>query len=93
MAGFNLPPGVSVRDIDALFEEPFCEVCCKDESDCICPECPVCGVYGDENCYSRHGLLHTQAQIDSVSRWERARMGEIEEEYLDFDWYDDENPY
>jgi len=29
-----------------------CEVCGQFEDDCVCPECLVCGGYGDPYCYS-----------------------------------------
>jgi hypothetical protein len=61
--GWDLPPGVSMRDIDP--PEGPCDVCGKSVDDCICPECPVCHSHGDPACYEKHGLVRTQAQIDS----------------------------
>jgi hypothetical protein len=53
MTGFNLPPGCTSRMIDeALGLDTPCEVCGGlPEVDCICPECPECGAWGDPACY------------------------------------------
>lgn len=42
-----------------------CDVCGQhpDENRCICPECLVCGAYGDPYCYSEHGLVRSFAQV------------------------------
>lgn len=48
--------------------EPYCEVCGEIATDCICPECPVCGVVGDPACYPAHGLELTDDQIRSKWR-------------------------
>lgn len=51
---WNLPPGVTYNIIDPP-EEP-CEVCGNYPDDCICPECPTCGLYGDPDCYKEVDL-------------------------------------
>ena len=52
--------------------EPACEVCLADLSDCICPECPVCGDAGNPDCYRTapdgHGMDRTEEQISSSIR-------------------------
>jgi len=58
--GWDLPPGVSLNDIDPP-EQP-CEVCGKYVDDCICPECTVCGTQGDPKCYTEHGMKKTTEQ-------------------------------
>jgi len=52
MFGWSLPPGVTSRMIDEAYgrEEP-CQICGLWPDDCICPECPVCGSFGDPACY------------------------------------------
>lgn len=52
--------------------EPRCQVC-GTMDDCICPECPVCGVPGEPDCYKPetdggHGLEKTEEQIQSSIR-------------------------
>lgn len=37
-------------------QDETCEVCQRDASHCVCPECPVCGAAGDVLCYADHGL-------------------------------------
>ena len=59
--GWSYPPGCSGPP-----DEPaICEVCNGDvDADrCICPECPVCGNYGDPDCYENHGMVMTFEQI------------------------------
>jgi len=51
--GWSYPPGCSGLPWD---EEGPCEVCGNVVDNCICPECPECGSYGDPNCYPSHGL-------------------------------------
>ena len=44
--------------------EGQCDVCLRGaESDCDCPECPVCGATGDPNCYDAR---HMKPMADSV---------------------------
>jgi hypothetical protein len=63
--GWSLPPGCTTLP----GEEPDgpCEVCGKAIDDCICPECPECGEIGAPDCYAHHGMVKTQAQIDSLA--------------------------
>lgn len=57
--GWDLPPGVTNRMIEAQFEEGPCEVCFRHVDDCICPECPKCGDFGNPQCYIEHGLKYS----------------------------------
>ncbi len=43
----------------SYYDEPeiACEICGKDPGDCVCPECPLCGVTGDPDCYGKFGHL------------------------------------
>jgi hypothetical protein len=83
--GWDLPPGVSMSDIDPP-EQP-CEVCGIEAGNCICPECPQCGSYGDPHCYEKHGLVRTPEQIDSRAAYETARERDrrVEPDYGDDD--------
>ncbi len=72
MAGFNLPPGCSVRDIPGNGDES-CQVCGQHEESCICPECPVCKQFGNPDCYKRkgfknHGLIMSNEQLESLTK-------------------------
>jgi len=42
---------------------PFCEVCGKDECDCL--ECPVCAVTGRPDCYTACGMLPAHDSVAS----------------------------
>ena len=58
--GWDLPPGVSMRDIDP--PESPCAVCGEFADNCICPDCPRCGCQGDPSCYERHGMTRSAEQ-------------------------------
>ena len=62
-----------------------CEVCGKSIDDCICPECPKCGGYGDPRCYQDHGLIRTAEQIAGQAALEAAmrREAAAERKWLD----------
>ncbi len=45
----------------------LCHVCGKYVTSCICPECPICGVAGNPDCYFRHAMVRTRDQIKSAS--------------------------
>lgn len=62
-SGFNMPPGVSTRDIPGNDAPEDCDVCGLDVDSCLCPECKVCGGVGDPACYTDHGLTRTPEQI------------------------------
>ena len=51
MTGWNYPPGVTGNEPYLTGDEGPCECCGHDVTDCICPECPVCGSQGDQRCY------------------------------------------
>lgn len=66
--GWSLPPGCGTLPGE---EEFACDVCGgMPEDDCICPECPVCGSYGDPYCYEQGHLEKTQEQIDQLAKKE-----------------------
>lgn len=69
MSGFNLPPGCSVNDIPG--NGPFfCEVCAAHtDTDCVCPECPECGAFGDPACYEKHGLTRSDLQKERLAHF------------------------
>jgi len=46
--GWSFPPGCTSVPGD---EPVWCEVCGGCEDDCVCPECPVCKIYGNPECY------------------------------------------
>ena len=89
--GWDYPPGCSSVPGD----EPFvCEVCggdpgldCPDQpGSCICPECEVCGEFGDPSCYhgwpegENHGLVRSDEQREQLRV-----MEEMFEEPIDSD--------
>jgi hypothetical protein len=60
--GWSLPPGCGTLP----GEEPaYCEVCGLDTDDCVCHECPVCGDFGNPECYAHHGMQLTEAQEEA----------------------------
>lgn len=64
--GWSYPPGCSGPP-----EEPaICQVCLGnvDRDECICPECPACGEFGNPDCYTNHNLVMSQEQIDQKNR-------------------------
>lgn len=97
--GWSLPPGCGILPGE---EEYPCDVCGgMPEKDCICPGCPVCGSYGNPDCYVGsgaidHGLKKTQEQIDQLAAKEEewAEQDQIEDIYLsenDPDFFSDED--
>lgn len=96
--GWSLPPGVTSRMIDEAYGvEGPCECCGKMVDDCICPECPKCGEYGNPDCYTSlgnfkapkgHGMeyndeqLAGQAELEEYYREERKREDAMYQEYL-----------
>ncbi|HEY1249100.1 MAG TPA: hypothetical protein VGE97_08945 [Nitrososphaera sp.] len=84
MTGWNMPPGCNVSDIPGYDDDGPCAVCCKDVTDCICPECQTCGEQGNPKCYSTHGLKLSREQ--AISRQEvrlhEAMLRAAEEEQL-----------
>ena len=65
--GWDYPPGCSgPPDYDVP-----CDICGEEVDDCICPECPVCGSYGDPDCYINHGMRRTEEQKFSLECNER----------------------
>jgi len=66
--GWSYPPGCSGPPDD---DYP-CLICGGSGDSCICPECPVCESYGDPECYEKHGLIRTKAQIEQREALEKA---------------------
>lgn len=58
--GWSLPPGCGTLP----GEDDYCEVCEREAGDCICPECPVCGVAGDPDCYVNGHMAKTDRSED-----------------------------
>lgn len=82
---------MTISGYDSWLEPPepdvFCEICGGnvDLDECICPECPVCGVVGDYICYKKHGLVVSDEQKENKERLikleqEQARL---EDEYFE----------
>lgn len=75
--GWSYPPGAA-NDPNAPYnqEDGACDICGNPVDSCLCPECPVCGAYGDPICYEDHGLMmsieqeHQKAQADRIAREE-----------------------
>jgi hypothetical protein len=80
--GWSYPPGAA-NDPNAPYNQTDqpCEVCGKFPDNCICPECPNCGAYGDPHCYDNHGLVRTEAQTCSYAEYEEQQRQE--QEYYD----------
>ncbi len=78
--GWSYPPGCSGTPYD---EDYPCDICGNFPENCICPECPVCGEYGNPKCYEEHGLTLTAEQIDNQA----IRLRELEEEKRDMELY------
>ena len=78
--GWDYPPGCNSVPGDEP-EEP-CEVCggFVDAStfECICPECPECGDYGNPDCYVYHSLRRTEEQKFQKEIMDREIEAEIE---------------
>jgi hypothetical protein len=70
-----------------MIEEQFgdedpCECCGHDTTDCICPECPVCGEQGNPACYALglnpkdHGLKFNKEQLIGQAKMRIASLQE-----------------
>ena len=92
MAGFNLPPGCSVRDLPGYESFP-CDVCGRYDDDCICPECFVCGAIGDMKCYRAGHLEFSQEQNESrQAAHEQAQLDAKADNAYWNDLYGDQEP-
>ena len=85
--GWSYPPGCYGLPWDDNF---FCEICgARDDSDCVCPECPECSSIGDPLCYKDHGLVRSQEQTDAYAKyleWEEGNQYDEEpEDHADWD--------
>jgi hypothetical protein len=72
--GWSYPPGCSGPPDD---DYP-CEVCGQFVDDCICPECPECGSFGDPLCYQKHGLEFSRYQRISLEYCALIELEDIE---------------
>ena len=84
--GWDLPAGVSSRDIDRLGGgNAPCDLCGVHVDACECPECPTCGTVGDVDCLKQHAMTLTAEQIKIG--WESVGRAALEEarwnEYAD----------
>jgi hypothetical protein len=79
--GWNLPPGVTY--LPGEQPEGPCEVCGQFNDKCLCPECPVCGEFGNPACYVDHGLNVTREQEAAKEAAEKAQADLVaaEEEF------------
>ncbi len=76
----NLPPGCSNADIERYFACGPCDICGGNpESDCICPECPVCSAAGDRICYISHGMIRTKEQAEKRAKYEQRLFSDRDE--------------
>lgn len=76
--GWSLPPGVSRLPGE---EDHVCEICWHGEDDCICSPCGVCGEVGRSKCCQEHGMVLTQAQIESAKKAEEFYSQKAADEY------------
>ena len=99
--GWDLPPGVSMRDIeDAMSQDYPCDVCGNPATACICPECRVCGAAGDVHCYipnrqrdgTDHGMVRTLEQQAAYRAYlERSRSSTAAAEPQPHGYVDQDN--
>ena len=65
---------------------PPCGVCGNDFDHCICPDCLMCGIAGDPECYgiTGHGLFLTIEQAESLAakedEWDNANTDILNQE-------------
>ncbi len=97
--GWDYPPGC--HSVPGDEPTPPCDICGGDveewpgESDgCICPECDICGDYGNPRCYIEHGMRRTEEQRFSLEVHKRLWAYEYWCEIMDYtdhqyDYYDD----
>lgn len=92
----NLPPGVTQRMIEAAYgEDSPCAICGLWPDDCVCPECPVCGTFGDSSCYSPStlhdcGRNHDQVMTDVQCLYNAFLLASTEEERRYDQWVDEQ---
>ena len=97
--GWSLPPGCGTLPGE---EEYPCEVCggnpenpdepgkVSETGGCICPECPVCGEFGNPDCYTDGHLQMTQAQAEQKIKFEIAMAEDADYEILPDDITDED---
>jgi hypothetical protein len=78
-----------MKNIEDQFGEGWCEVCGKDESICICPQCPVCEEYGNPKCYTDHGMTLTTEQITSKTEVEKSQKEQEERDRQEAAYWSD----
>lgn len=71
--GWSFPPGAA-GDPFAPYNQPDppCATC--GESDCECPECPICGEAGNEYCYEQGHLQYSNRQLIGRSKLKIAQL-------------------
>lgn len=74
--GWSYPPGCS----GPPEYDDNCQVCFYSVENCICPVCPKCEECGNPDCYTKHGLQKTFAQIDRQWVMDDANTAQCEAE-------------
>jgi len=64
-------------------EEIYCQVCCLEESECVCPEC-WCGQVGNSWCYVEHGMRLDEVQKFWREAYDRAVWEAVRESLLEY---------
>ena len=78
---WNSIPGYDQwKTAEPYYEEGPCECCGKPVDDCICPECSVCGQYGNPKCYKEHGLKYSAEQVESLMALNNSEWKQSQEE-------------
>ncbi|MDA8139796.1 MAG: hypothetical protein M0036_14190 [Desulfobacteraceae bacterium] len=86
--GWSYPPGCSgPPDDDGVAP---CEICGEPIDNCICPVCPVCGAFGDPDCYLVHGMRRTEEQKLGRAITDRDNKAEIDAQNKFWDRYAEE---
>jgi len=81
----NYPPGVTGNEPEIAGYDGPCDVCGKSVDDCICPQCPICGEYGNLLCYEDGVLVRSEEQIESRAEYERLEVAMEEAEAVRFE--------
>lgn len=89
--GWSYPPGCSGPPEEYIGP---CEVCGRDCDDCICEECPTCGVVGEPKCYDPaspdfHGLARTPEQIEGRAKLDAYYAEQAARDKAEGDYWND----